>query len=83
MVVHYTYRYKPIRPHSPLATPLAAQGSSSNDNIDMEVALATGLSRESSLGSGSDMHSRTATETPSEMYSDGSGSERSSPVEMV
>lgn len=54
-----------------------------NDNTDMEVAIATcGLSRDSSMGSHSDMPSRAATETPSEDFSDESDTDRSSPVDI-
>lgn len=62
----------------------AAQSYLSAGDTEAEVAAMTAaaLSRQSSLGS-SDVHSRTATETPSENFSDEeSDSDRSSPVDM-
>ncbi|XP_033759813.1 transcription factor Dp-1-like isoform X2 [Pecten maximus] len=58
--------------------------SSQTVDVDMEVAMATsqGLSRDSSMGSYSDMPSRAATETPSEDFSDETDTDRSSPVDM-
>ncbi|KAJ8310373.1 hypothetical protein KUTeg_012238 [Tegillarca granosa] len=81
-----------IRPVSSGLSPVTQRYSSSesyqtsmttNDNTDMEVAIAThGLSRDSSMGSHSDMPSRAATETPSEDFSDESDTDRSSPVDI-
>ena len=76
-------RFKTISHASPLATPLAV-ASFNQDTTDVEVALATGhgLSRQSSIGSFSDIApSRGATDTPSE-YSEEGESERSSPVDI-
>ncbi|XP_046365316.1 transcription factor Dp-1-like [Haliotis rufescens] len=82
-----------IRPIDPMAVSqqqaryrqaTAAQSYLSAGDTEAEVAAMTAaaLSRQSSLGS-SDVHSRTATETPSENFSDEeSDSDRSSPVDM-
>ncbi|KAL5004748.1 hypothetical protein ScPMuIL_018204 [Solemya velum] len=75
-------RYKQLSAQSPHE--INSHHSGSNiDNTDMEVAIATGhgLSRQSSMGSYSDMPSRAATETPSEEYSD-SDTDRSSPIDI-
>ncbi|KAL3847970.1 hypothetical protein ACJMK2_018858 [Sinanodonta woodiana] len=80
------YRPLAVAPHSPLTVLMTGQPgtSSSADAMDIEVAMAIGLSRESSMGSSSDMHSRAATETPSEDFSDDSDDDDgSSPLDNV
>lgn len=74
------FRYKQLTVSHEINT---HHSGSNMDNIDMEVAVATGhgLSRQSSMGSYSDMPSRAATETPSEEYSD-SDTDRSSPIDI-
>lgn len=58
----------------------------STDAMDIEVAMTTGhsvMSRDSSMGSYSDTHSRGVTETPSEDFSNDSDYEASSPIEII
>lgn len=58
----------------------------STDAMDIEVAMTTAhsiMSRDSSMGSYSDTHSRGVTETPSEDFSNDSDYEASSPIEII
>ena len=81
MCVFSVFSYHHV-PQSPLAVPLATAVAALDQSADAEVAMATaqGLSRQSSIGSYSDIVASRG--SPSEPYSEESDSERSSPVDI-
>lgn len=84
-----TSRYKTSSSSSHPSTSYSHHSNSnSTDAMDIEVAMTTGahsaaMSRDSSMGSYSDTHSRGVTETPSEDFSNDSDFDASSPIEIV
>ena len=83
------FRYKASSSSSHPSTSYSHHSNSnSTDAMDIEVAMTTGahsaaMSRDSSMGSYSDTHSRGVTETPSEDFSNDSDFDASSPIEIV